>query len=84
MKGNPEPGPIDNGPIWDGSKFKQNLKKGEDFKLLNFYVWSFFKQLYGGGPEIQYKTKSEDRYKINELCDAEVIKEIKEKVKQLK
>ena len=21
-KGNPEPGPIDNAPIWDGAKFK--------------------------------------------------------------
>lgn len=43
IKGNPEPGPIDNGPIWEAGKFKENLKKGEDFKLLNYYVWSFFK-----------------------------------------
>lgn len=50
LKGYPEPGPIDNGPLWDGSKFKQDLKKGEDFKLVNFYVWTFFKELYGGGP----------------------------------
>lgn len=41
------------------NRCKANLKKGEDFRIVNYYVWLFFKELYGGGPEIQYRTKGE-------------------------
>ena len=69
VKGNPDPGAITNSVLLEGTKCKQDLKKGEDYKLVSFYVWSFFKELYGGGPEIQYKTRSEDKNKIHQYCD---------------
>lgn len=49
-KGYPLPGPIDNKSLLDGQKCKPDLKKNEDFKIVNVYIWRFLKQVYGGGP----------------------------------
>lgn len=64
VKGMPPPGPINNGVLLENSvKCRADLKKGVDYKVVNYYVWTLFKELYGGGPEIQYRTKSDDKSK---------------------
>lgn len=49
-KGYPLPPFIDNKSLLEGNKCKNNLKKNEDFRVLNIYLWKFLKELYGGGP----------------------------------
>lgn len=84
QKGMPLPGAITNGLLLETSaKCRPDLKKGVDYKVVNFYVWVFFKELYGGGPEIQYRTKSEDRTKSSSF-DPEVVADIPAKAKELK
>jgi hypothetical protein len=44
MKSLAPPGPINNQVLLDNNfKCRPNLKKGLDFKVINFYVWIFFK-----------------------------------------
>ena len=51
VKDLPPPGPVINSVLLeDHNRCKPNLKKGEDFRIVNYYVWMFFKELYGGGP----------------------------------
>jgi hypothetical protein len=57
-KGLPPPSQIRNAVLLESqNKCRPDLKKGQDYKVVNLYVWTFFKELYGGGPEIQYRTK---------------------------
>jgi hypothetical protein len=42
-KGNPMPGPIDNKNLLDDQKCRANLRKNEDYKVVNIYIWRFLK-----------------------------------------
>jgi hypothetical protein len=44
VKNLPPPGPVNNSVLLeDHNKCKANLQKGEDFRIVNYYVWLFFK-----------------------------------------
>lgn len=66
VKGYPPPGRIDNSSILQGNQCKPYLVNNRDFKIVNYYVWRFLKELYGGGTEIRYKWKKDSIVTINE------------------
>lgn len=70
----PPPGPIGNSALLvSPNKCRPDLKKGQDYKVVNLYVWTFFKELYGGGPEIQYRTKFDAATKVPSFDQAVII-----------
>lgn len=68
------PGPIDNSELLvplneflndgdpnnqDNYVFREDIDKAKDIRIVNQKIWNFFKELYGGGPEIIRKAIDE-------------------------
>lgn len=66
FKGHPLPGTIDNSSILEGKKCKSHLVPNRDCKIVNYYVWRFLKELYGGGTEIRYKWHNHAKAEIDQ------------------
>lgn len=49
------PGPIDNSHIATNNNGFKTPKKGSDYGQFSHDLWSFFKNTYGGGPEVIIK-----------------------------
>lgn len=60
-KGYPLPGNIDNKVLIEEGKCKHNLHKGDDYKVVNIFIWRLLKDIYGGGPEIRYKWNNKNK-----------------------